>query len=156
GWLPIYSITYRHPSPSGPESMTPIDQQPSKKEAEMYRLEAFASTDPLIAENAVVFVQFSLVAGVNGLVTVQVDPASEGQFANGAIKNKAGDAVALLDETWKWERQGAHATIAPGKTATLAIITKPLAENALSFDAQSYQKHRDLTARHWKEIIGRA
>src|SRR5262245_65017656 len=40
GWLPIYEITYRHPSPSGPESLTPIDQQPIKKEAEVYRLEA--------------------------------------------------------------------------------------------------------------------
>src|SRR5438093_6389585 len=26
GWLPIYEITYRHPFPSGPEALTPIDQ----------------------------------------------------------------------------------------------------------------------------------
>src|SRR5438094_1903983 len=30
GWLPIYEITYRHPSPSGPDALTPIDQQPIK------------------------------------------------------------------------------------------------------------------------------
>src|SRR5439155_19648624 len=156
GWLPIYSLPYRHPSPSGPESMTPIDQQPTKKEAETYRLEAFVSTDPTIAENAVVFVQFSLIAGSQGLVTVNVDPPGDSQFAKGAIKNETGDTVALLDDTWKWERQGAHATLAPGKTATLAIITKPLAENTLSFDAKSYGKHRELTVRHWKDIIGRA
>ncbi|HMC12110.1 MAG TPA: hypothetical protein VKH44_12505, partial [Pirellulaceae bacterium] len=54
GWLPIYSITYRHPSPAGPEAFTPIDQQPSKREQEIYRLEAFVSTDEAIAENAVV------------------------------------------------------------------------------------------------------
>jgi hypothetical protein len=155
-WLPIYSITYRHPFPSGPESMTPIDQKPIKKEAEVYRLEAFVSTDPAVAENAVVFVQFSLVAGVQGLVTVNMDAAGNSQFSKGAIKNEAGDTVALLDDAWKWERQGAHATLVPGKTATLAIITKPLADNALTFDAKSYDKHRELTTRHWKEIIGRA
>jgi len=156
GWMPIYSITYRHPSPSGPESMTPIDQQPSKKEAETYRLEAFVSTDPALAENALVCVQFSLIAGANGLVTVQVDPGGEGQFANGTIKNQKGETVALLDDTWKWERQGAHAALTPGKTATLAIVTKPLADNALTFDGRSYEKHREGTVRHWKEIIGRA
>src|SRR5262249_33516444 len=71
GWLPIYEITYRHPSPGGPESLTPIDQQPIKKEAEVYRLEAFASADPSLAEYAVVFVRFSLAMGTQGLVTVQ-------------------------------------------------------------------------------------
>ncbi|HEY2412444.1 MAG TPA: hypothetical protein VGI40_09390 [Pirellulaceae bacterium] len=156
GWLPIYSITYRHPSPSGPESMTPIDQQPTKKESETYRLEAFVSTDSAIAENAVVFVQFSLVAGAQGQVTVNVDPPGDSQFAKGAIKNETGETVALLDESWKWERQGAHAALTPGKTATLAIITKPLAENKLPFDAKAYDKHRELTVRHWKEIMGRA
>jgi hypothetical protein len=156
GWLPIYSITYRHPSAAGPESMTPIDQKPTKKEPETYRLEAFVTTDPALAENAVVFVQFSLIAGATGAVTVQVDPAGEGQFAKGLIKNEAGDTVALLDDSWKWERQGGHAALAPGKTATLAIITRPLTENALSFDGTSYEKHRDLTVRHWKDIIGRA
>ena len=56
-----------------------------------------------------------------------------------------GETVALLDDGWKWERQGAHATLAPGKKATLAIITKPLAENALTFDAKSYDQHRQRT-----------
>ncbi len=156
GWLPIYSVTYRHPSAAGPESMTPIDQQPTKKEPETYRLEAFVSTDPNIAENAVVFVQFSLIAGAQGIVTVNVDPASDSQFAKGVIKNLAGETVALLDDMWKWERQGAHATLTPGKTATLAIVTKPLAENGLAFDAGTYNKHRELTGGHWKEIIGQA
>src|SRR4051794_4105558 len=41
GWLPIYSIDYRHPFPAGSESLTPIDQKPSQREQEIYRLEAF-------------------------------------------------------------------------------------------------------------------
>src|SRR5437870_8748755 len=72
GWLPIYAITYRHPFPAAPESMTPIDQQPIKREAEVYRLEAFVSTEPALAENAVVFVRFSLDAGTQGLASVQL------------------------------------------------------------------------------------
>src|SRR6476659_8897301 len=63
GWLPIYEITYRHPFPVAPVPMTPIDQQPTTPEAEIYRLEAFVSTDAAIAENAVVFARFSLAAG---------------------------------------------------------------------------------------------
>ena len=75
--------------------------------------------------------RFSLVAGAQGLVTVQVDPPGDSQFAKGTIQDEDGEVVALLDETWKWERQGAHATLAPGKAATLAIATKPLAAEAL-------------------------
>lgn len=156
GWLPIYAIDYRHPFPAGSEALTPIDQKPSQREQEVYRLEAFVSSDEALAENAVVFVRFSLVAGVQGLVTVQVDPPIASQFAKGTIKKDSGEVVALLDETWKWERQGAHATIAPGKPATLAIATKLLAENSLAFDRTTYDKHRTLTVKTWKQIVGRA
>src|SRR5687767_11654820 len=52
GWLPVYEIRYRHPYPAGAEALTPIDQQPTRRESEVYRLEAFVSTDPAIAENA--------------------------------------------------------------------------------------------------------
>src|SRR5262245_43534156 len=91
GWLPIYSIDYRHPFPPGSEALTPIDQQPSRREQEVYRLEAFVSTDSALAENAVVFVRFTLVAGAEGLVTVQVDPPSGSQFASRTIKNDRGE-----------------------------------------------------------------
>src|SRR5690349_274385 len=85
GWLPIYEIIYRHPFPVAPVPMTPIDQQPTTPEAEVYRLEAFVSTDPALAENAVVFARFSLAAGTQGLVTVQLDPPASGTFADGTI-----------------------------------------------------------------------
>src|SRR6476660_5683515 len=67
GWLPIYEITYRHPFPVAPVPMTPIDQQPATPEAEIYRLECFVSTEEPLAENAVVFVRFSLAGGTQGL-----------------------------------------------------------------------------------------
>src|SRR5262245_12984051 len=156
GWMPIYEITYRHPYPAGAVPLTPIDQVPTKPEADVYRLEAFVSTEASIAENAVVFVRFSLAAGKQGIVTVQLDPPASGQFAAGEIRDGAGSAVALLDGKWKWERQGVHAQLGPGTSATLAIPTKPLAAGMLTFDDNAYSKHRELTAQTWKEIIGRA
>jgi hypothetical protein len=68
GWLPIYEIHYRHPFPEQAEGLVPIDQKPAAREAEVYRLEAFASTDPALAASAVVFVRFSLVAASRGVV----------------------------------------------------------------------------------------
>src|SRR5262249_13062540 len=36
GWLPIYEITYRHPSPVQAEGAVPVDQKPVQREAEVY------------------------------------------------------------------------------------------------------------------------
>jgi hypothetical protein len=156
GWLPIYEIDYRHAYPAGVVAMTPIDQRPEPRQADVYRLEAFASTDPALAENGVVFVRFSLAAGRQGIVTVQLDRPAAGQFAGREIRDASGNAVVLLDSAWKWERQGAHAQLAPGKGATLAIVTAPLASGSLKFDDQTYDKHRAITAGTWREVIGSA
>src|SRR5437870_8780184 len=48
GWLPIYEITYRHPYPVQTEGSVPIDQKPSPRAAEVYKLEAFVGTDTTI------------------------------------------------------------------------------------------------------------
>src|SRR5262245_64156306 len=85
GWLPIYEITYRHPYPVQTEGAVPVDQKPGRREAEVYRLEAFVSTDPALAGHAVVFVRFSLAAGSDGLVTVQLDPPAGAKFASGQL-----------------------------------------------------------------------
>src|SRR5207247_1836519 len=130
--------------------------KPTTREPDVYRLEAFVTTDAAVAENAVVFVRFSLAAGTKGLVTVQLDPPAGGTFAAGEIRDAQDNAVVLLDRSWKWERQGAHAPLEPGGAVTLAIQTKPLAAGALALDAQSYDKHRALTVKTWKEIVGRA
>jgi hypothetical protein len=149
GWLPIYSIEYRHPSPVGSQSLIPIDQQPGQNEGEVYRLEA-------IAENAVVFVRFSLAAGKSGIITVQLEPPTGSQFATGAIQDAQGKSIVLADKSWKWERGGLHAQLTPNRSATLAIATKPLAPGQLTFDDSTYARHRQLTERTWKDTIGRA
>src|SRR5262245_17142835 len=144
GWLPIYEVTYRHPYPVQSEGSVPVDQKPLQREAEVYRLEAFVSTDPALAGHAVVFVQFSLAAGSNGLVTVQLDPPAGSQFAAGRLVDPQGQPVVWADRAWKWERAGLHAQLRPGVTATLAIPTRPLAAEAFTFGEESYARHRTL------------
>ena len=77
--------------------------------------------------------RFSLAAGTQGLVTVQLDPPASGQLHRSDSRSSGNTAV-LLDKAWKWERQGAHAQLAPGKSATIAIATKPLPAGAFAFD----------------------
>src|SRR5258708_703816 len=106
GYLPIPEIRYAHAS-------------------EVYKLEVFASTDPVLAENGVILVKFSLVSGTNGIITVEVDsPAFK--FAEGTVTDNAGQGLVCFDEAWTWERQRAHAKISTSRFATLAIATKPM------------------------------
>jgi hypothetical protein len=156
GWLPIYEITYRHPYPVQTEGLVPIDQKPSQREAEVYRLEAFVSTEPAIAGHAVVFVRFSLESGSNGLVTVQLDPPAGAKFASGQLLDAQGQPVVWADRTWKGDRAGMQARLQPGTTATLAIATQPLTPGALTFNEASYARHRATTVETWKAIVGRA
>ena len=46
GWLPIVEVRYRHPSPLQAEGLVPVDQKKVVPVPELYRLEAFAGTDP--------------------------------------------------------------------------------------------------------------
>jgi hypothetical protein len=80
GYLPIPEIRYSHAN-------------------EIYSLEAFASADPVLAENGVVFVKFSLAKGTNGIVAVQVESNSI-KFDDHRIIDSNGDVLVYLDETW--------------------------------------------------------
>jgi len=60
GWLPIVEIRYRHPTPAYTDGVLALDHPVPKLVPEVYRLEAFASTDPVLASNGVVFVKFDL------------------------------------------------------------------------------------------------
>jgi hypothetical protein len=156
GWLPIYEITYRHPFPVQSEGFVPINQTALKPEPEVYRLEAFVSTDPSLAEHAVVFVRFSLAAGSNGVVSALMDPPASAKWTPGRMLDDKGHAVALLDNAWKWERQGARAQLKPGKFATMAIPTTAGALDGFKFDQGTFGTHRATTVRTWKDILARA
>src|SRR6266850_5247229 len=80
GYLPIPEIRYAHGS-------------------EVYCLEAFASTDPALAENGFVMAKFSLASGTNGIITVEVNSPGV-RFGNGTLTNENGQALAYFDEGW--------------------------------------------------------
>src|SRR2546427_1997874 len=72
GYLPIPEIRYTHHT---------------QNETQIYRLEAFASVAPALAENAVVFAALSLASGTNGIITAEIDAKSQTKFANGKVTN---------------------------------------------------------------------
>jgi hypothetical protein len=109
GYLPIPEIRYAHAT-------------------EVYKLEAFAATEPNLASNGVVMVKFSLASGTNGTITVDLD-ARPITFRDGKVADQSGAILAYFDESWTWERQRAHAKIATNKFATLAIYTKPVGDD---------------------------
>lgn len=147
GYLPIPEIRYAH-------------------DTQVYKLEAFASTDPGLAEHAVVFIRFSLASGGNNFITVQCDARSPVKFAEGKLSNDQGQLLACFDKNWVWERQGAHAKIGTNKFATVAIVTKPLAvqggkalvedDNSLLTSATTrldYDEQRKRCVQTWQKIL---
>jgi hypothetical protein len=153
GYLPIVEMNYMHQTPIQTEGMVPLDQQRVERDSEIYKLEAFASTDPALAENGVVFVKFSLVQGIVGIVTVQVDSKSSPNFADGKVTDDKAGLLAVFDSRWKWEHQRAQARFTNG-SVTLAIATKPLASSAaLSVNESVYAVQRQQCAADWKQLL---
>lgn len=165
GYLPIAQIRYEHPSPVQSGGNIPLDQKRKDATPEIYQVEAFASVDPSLAENGVVFVKFSLAQGTNGFITVDVDSKSPIKFANGKAMDEKGNALAYFDKAWKWQRGAAHAKISTSKFAFVAIPTKPFvaadvrrqtgSENLdrLLTSAATYDEQRKACAEHWKKIL---
>ncbi len=80
GWLPIVEIRYRHATPLLQGGKVPLTAVTPKIPAEIYRLEAFAATEPALASNGVVFVKFDLAQGTNGFVAVEVERVRRAPF----------------------------------------------------------------------------
>lgn len=147
GYLPIAEIKYAHATA-------------------VYKLEAFASADPALAENAVVFVKFSLASGTNGIITVQVD-ANPLKFSAGKIIDAAGNVLVYFGRNWTWERERAHAKIATNHVAIIAVATKPLphkvnlfatpmdgSSHSSSVESESaYDYQRKLVTQTWGKLL---
>jgi hypothetical protein len=155
GYLPIVEIRYRHRSPVQAEGMVPINQKPVERAPEVYRLEAFASTDPPLAESGVVFVKLSLAEGTNGFVSAEPDAKSEMNPGQGKVTNEQGQVFVVVDKNWGWDRNGLRARLRPKTSAVLAIATKPLsASTELSVNNEVYESQREACVRTWKTILG--
>jgi hypothetical protein len=151
GHLPIAEIRYQHISPIQSEGAVPLTQIRPQRAPEIYRLEAFASTDPGLAKHGVVFVKFSLAQGERGFVAVNVGDASAITFTDGNVTNEKGERLAQFDRNWRWERQRAVARLTATSAVTLAIATKPLpAGVALKVD---YDFQRALCVDTWRRLL---
>jgi hypothetical protein len=111
GYLPIVELQYMHQSPIGAEGMVPLDQKRLERGAEVYKLEAFGSTTPELAEHGVVLVRFELTKGITGPITVQVDAKSKLKFDKGQVFNEKGDVLAWFGKNWKWMGDRAQAVL---------------------------------------------
>jgi hypothetical protein len=154
GWLPIVEIRYLHPSPLQAGGNVGLTEPKPVVPPEIYRLEAFASTEPGLVSNGVVFARFELAQGPNGHVSVQVDARRPVHFVEGKIVDDAGNVLALFGPGWRWERQLATAQLKPGTSVVLAIPTKPLAaETPLQCSLQVYAAQREACAQTWRDLL---
>jgi hypothetical protein len=136
GCLPIVTIRYAHAT-------------------EIYELEAFASTDPMLASNGVIFVKFSIVGGSNNWICAQVQGEGALHFNQRSIQDAGGRVLAVCDEHWQWERQLARTRISTNSSATLAIATKPLAGTNL-LTAVRYDEERARCVAAWNKVLAGA
>jgi hypothetical protein len=149
GFLPIVQIRYQHTTPVQSEGAVPLAQNRPRRVPEIYELEAFASTEPALAEYAVVFVKFSLAQGTNGFVSV--DAGAKGRFSDGRLTDESGAVLAYFGPGWRWEREGARARLTADNSATLAIPTKPLPAGATpNLDYVAQRMHCVET---WRKVL---
>jgi len=153
GYLPIAELNYLHQTPILAEGMVPLDQKRVERDSEIYKLEAFASTEPGLAENGVVFVKFSLSQGSLGIVTVQIDSKGPLTFTDGKVTDEKGAVLAVFDSRWKWERQRAQAKFKDG-AVTVAIATKPLGASVpFTLNGSTYATQRAQCVADWRKIL---
>ena len=157
GHIPIVEIRYTHPSPVQSEGAVPLQQKKVQRPPEIYRLEAFASTESILAEHGVVFTKFDLAQGTSGNITVQLENSETLTFEKGVVKTTDGQVLAVFDSTWTWDRGRAHSRLVAGKSASVAIATKALDPAvAPKLIAATYNEQRLVCNQTWNEVLSRA
>ena len=152
GYLPIVQIDYEHPTQKNDSAKTAALK--TVEPPEVYRLEAFGSTDPILASNGVVFVKFSLISGSTGIISVETDASVK--FDGGKLRNEKGELLAWFDPQWKWERDGVRVRFNPEKSVVAAIATKPLsADSTIPVLPAEYAQQRQLCADTWNALLAK-
>lgn len=156
GWLPITEICYSHKTPFQSEGIVPLDHKRKVSPPEIYRLEAFASTDSILAMKGVVLVKFDLKQGSNGYIAVEVDSKSTYTLKKGKLIDKKGHVLALFDEMWTQDDNLIKARLQKGDNATIVIPTVPFGLETLSeFNKDTYKIQRESCIRTWKTLLSK-
>jgi hypothetical protein len=136
GYLPVVQLQYRH-------------------EAVHYREEAFAPVDQTWSGRGAVMLRFSSIGG-DGRVEARVDFDGPLKAAGGEVLNDKGELLAAFSETWKWnaESKSLTANLKEGKTAELAIFTKP-GSAGLKASSAAFDEHKRRCLKSWKDLLDR-
>ena len=160
GYLPIVQIDYEHPTQKHDSAKTAALK--TVEEPEIYRLEAFVSTEPAASDYGVVFANFKLIAGTTGPVCVSTENKLT-QFSAGKLTNESGLVTAWFDKSWTLERGAIHTKVNTNKSAWVAIFTKPMDIETLTNTFHSfhdfrstYEWQRNRCVQRWKDLLSRA
>lgn len=120
----------------------------------VYSEEAFAPTNPALAERGAVAVRFRLKSGAVGIVSAEIGRTavlSDG----GVLRDSEGRALVQFSPNWRWNGATREliASLGPNDSAVLMVLSEPAASDLPRLD---YVRRRAECARTWEALIGRA
>jgi hypothetical protein len=137
GYLPIVHVAYR----SGRTT---------------YEQEAFTGVRGALADNAAVFVRFT-VRGEPSSVRAEVGADGPVTAADGALHEAAGRTLVLFDAAWHYhaEKKELRASLAPGQSARLIVLTRPLPPPVPKLTTAVYDDEARACADCWTALVKR-
>jgi hypothetical protein len=137
GYLPIVLVAYR-------------------RGATVYEQEAFAPARGSLADAGAVLVRFSARGGP-GVVRARLDLDRPADAAGGEIRDEQGRTLVRHGPGWTWD--AAHgelrADLAPGRSALLAVFTRPAPPARAVLDEALYAEERAACVGCWEDVVGR-
>lgn len=141
GYLPVVAITYRH-------------------KGAVYQEEAFAPVDEQSAAHGTAMIRFEMGAGgveSTGRVEARIDSDAPLRAQNGNVLNEAGQSLAAFSEAWRWDadRKTLVAELGEGRTAELAIFTRP-ADAGVAVTGELYDQRKQQCVQAWNDLLDRS
>jgi len=139
------------------KSFLPIVQLSYAHEDTIFCEESFASVDPALANNGIVFVQFSTEDRKPGKISAAIDSATPLAVSGGAICDTNGRAWVWFSPEWQWDaaQQKLIANLNGKKSALLAIATKASAATKLTLTKSRFAAERKKSIAAWQSILNR-
>jgi hypothetical protein len=137
GYLPIVQVSYTRTDTT-------------------YEQEAFAGVREPFASRGGVFLRFT-ARGAAGKVAARVELDAPLSAADGSARDGKGQALVLFDMGWHWDgtRKELSATLMPGQSAVLAVLTRPLPPPLPALTQAAYGEERRACVASWEELLGR-
>jgi hypothetical protein len=141
GYLPVVVLAYRH-------------------HGAVYQEEVFAPVDEQSAAHGTVMLRFAIGEGGvedSGIVEARIDSESPLRADDGNVLNEAGQSLAAFSNAWRWDADSKTliAEVEEGRTAELAIFTKP-ADPGFHMSGEVYYQHKEECVRAWDDLLSRS